>query len=444
MSSRATDVAVIGAGPYGLSIASNLREGGVDFRVFGTPMKFWLTMPPTLNLKSFAFATSIHVPRPSFTFPDYCRANGLEDFEPCTMECFAAYGLWLQRKIVPDVEDVEVASVRARDGDFEVTLATGDRFKARRVVIAVGLTHFAHMPEPLAGLPRELVSHTSDHRYFDAFKGKEVAVLGRGASALEAATLLHEAGARPVVLARGPQVVFHTKFDRGRPLRERILQPNSVLGPGRKSWVLENFPTMLHYVPDARRVRFTRNHLGPAGPWWLHDRFRGNVAVRTRCTVVRAEAKGGRVQLGVREDGEERALEFDHVVAGTGFVVDVDRLPFLDPVLRSRVRRIERAPALSRHFETSVPGLFFVGTASAYSFGPLMRFVCGTTITSPIVAKRVMTGLRGSPVFARLASLVAGRPNGDPSQGPNAKVDARSRRERGARLRGRKTDVSLV
>src|SRR5271165_3630933 len=97
-------VAIVGAGPYGLSIAAHLRDQGIAYRIFGSPMRTWLEMPATLNLKSFGFATNIYVPRPHFTFPEYCRARGLEDVEPCSMASFAAYGLWVQREQVPGVD----------------------------------------------------------------------------------------------------------------------------------------------------------------------------------------------------------------------------------------------------------------------------------------------------------------------------------------------------
>jgi thioredoxin reductase len=390
MSERNVDVAVVGAGPYGLSIAAHLRERRAHCRVFGAPMSFWLRMPKTLNLKSFAFATNIYVPQRGYTFPEYCRAHHLEDFEPCSMASFAEYGLWVQRTLLPQVETTDVTGLCSDGGSgFRLALRTGEELRARHAVVAVGLTCFAHVPEPLAGLPRELLTHTSDHTEFPSFKGKEVAVIGGGASALETAALLHEAGASPQVLVRGEQIVFHTRFDSNRSLSDRLRAPNSVLGTGRKSWALDHFPMLLHYVPEARRVRFTRNYLGPAGPWWLHDRFEGKVPVRLRCTVVGAEARGDRVRLHVGESGARRTLEFDHVIAGTGFEPDVDRIPFLDPALRARIRRVQRAPALSRHFESSVPGLYFVGTVAAFSFGPLFRFVAGAAHAAPIVAKHI-------------------------------------------------------
>src|ERR1700688_2295488 len=119
---RSTEVAIVGAGPYGLSVAAHLKHRRVDLRIFGSPMSFWLQMPASINLKSFGWATNVAVPQRNFTFPEYCRARGLEDLEPCSMESFAAYGLWVQRALVPEVEDTRVVAVRAARGGFELDL----------------------------------------------------------------------------------------------------------------------------------------------------------------------------------------------------------------------------------------------------------------------------------------------------------------------------------
>ena len=99
-----TDVAIVGPGPYGLSVAAQLRSRGVSCRVFGPPMKFSWDMPRGINLKSFAFATNLAVPESGHTFPEWCRARGLEDLEPCSMESFATYGLWIKDRFVSDVD----------------------------------------------------------------------------------------------------------------------------------------------------------------------------------------------------------------------------------------------------------------------------------------------------------------------------------------------------
>src|SRR3984893_10285239 len=157
MSRNEVNVVIVGAGPYGLSLASQLSHRRVDRRIFGFPMRAWREMPPGMNLKSFGFATSIPTPQRHYTFPEYCRTRGLEDFEPIEYATFAQYGEWFQEQLVPDVERVLVSDVARVDDGFEVSLETGERLRARRVVVAVGLGYFTAIPEVLSGLPGELI-----------------------------------------------------------------------------------------------------------------------------------------------------------------------------------------------------------------------------------------------------------------------------------------------
>src|SRR6202022_4560770 len=146
MGQNKVDVVIVGAGPYGLSLASQLSARGVERRIFGFPMQAWRQMPPGMCLKSFGFATSIPTPQRHFTFPEYCRTRGLEDFEPIEYATFAEYGEWFQQQLVPDLEQVHVTDITRLDQGFEVTLETGEQLRARRVVVAVGLGYFTVIP----------------------------------------------------------------------------------------------------------------------------------------------------------------------------------------------------------------------------------------------------------------------------------------------------------
>ncbi len=260
---------------------------------------------------------------------------------------------------------------------------------ARNVVSATGLSGLAYTPDVLSGLG-ELGSHTFDLRSFTRFAGQEVAVVGAGASAIEAAALVHEAGGRAHLLLRGAQATFNRRGPRDRPLLDRIWNPDTVLGAGRKNWLLQTLPYGVYFIPERRRVRLVDNYLPPTAPWWIRDRFEGNVAVHVRTTVVGATPEGGRVRLRLRREGApERTVVVDHVIAGTGYALDVDRLAYLDGGLRARVRRVEKAPALSLRFESSVPGLYFLGPLTALCFGPVFRFVAGARFAAPAVARRL-------------------------------------------------------
>ncbi|MGH2633048.1 MAG: NAD(P)-binding domain-containing protein, partial [Tepidiformaceae bacterium] len=267
----------------------------------------------------------------------------------------------------------------------------GERVRARRVVVAVGLSYFAEMPSVFAGVSTDLASHTAVHGDFSRFRGLDVTVIGAGQSALQAGALLHENGANVRLLARG-HVVWHGRTAKGvrRTLKERLRAPNSMVGPGRENWMMQHAPTLLHYLPADRRLAFTRGQLGPAGAWWLKDRVQGKVPIETGISVTNATVEHGGLRLRTSDiNGAERDLHTDHVIAGTGYRVDVNRIAFLHPDLAHAIRTTDGAPVLSRHFESSVDGLYFVGPASAASFGPLFRFVVGSYYTVPRLARHL-------------------------------------------------------
>ena len=101
-----TPVAVIGAGPYGLSTAAHLRARGLPVRVFGQPMASWRTqMPAGMLLKSTPAASSIDAPQTGHTLADFCAATGegpyASDWDILPIETFVRYGQWVQQRLVP-------------------------------------------------------------------------------------------------------------------------------------------------------------------------------------------------------------------------------------------------------------------------------------------------------------------------------------------------------
>jgi FAD-dependent urate hydroxylase len=384
-----TDVAIIGAGPYGLSLAAHLRARGVTYRIFGEGMRFWRNMPVGVNLKSLAFATSIYVPKSGYSFPEWCRRHGFEDFEPCTMQSFAAYGVEMQKLFIPDLEEVLATNISSRAGGFEVALSSGECLLSRNVVVCTGLSGLAQIPDALQGLGPDRMAHTFDISDYGKFRNKTVAVIGAGASAVEAAALVREAGGNSEIFVRDDEVVFHGRTPRERPLWQRIKSPMTVLGESRRSWVLQQLPLIVHVLPRERRTRFVKRHFGPASPWWIKDRFQG-VPTHLRHEVVSAGKSGQGVQLEMRNgDGRTRNVQADFVIAGTGYDINVSRLKFLDAEISDRIQRTEQAPTLNINFESSVPGLYFIGPLSFMCFGPLFRFVTGAEVTARRLARLV-------------------------------------------------------
>jgi hypothetical protein len=378
-----TDVAIVGAGPYGLSLAAHLRSRRVNFRIFGEPMRFWRDLPDGINLKSPATSTNIFVSDRGYTFTEWCRQRHLEDYEPCSMTSFADYGLWMQRKFVPEIEPVKVANL-ARDEDvFVISLDNSEIVKAKRVVVATGLSYLASTPNLLQHLRPELLKHTSLLSDFSEFKGKRVAIIGGGASAIESGALVHEAGGRAEIFVRDSHVVIYDRTPRQRSLRDRILRPSTAIGNGAMPLAMAKFPLLTYMLPSAKRLRLLDVFAPPSAPWWIKDRVVDIVPISTRHTIVAAREVQGSVQLTIRsQDAHERDEVFDTVIAGTGYEKDVARLSFLDSRILDQIQKIEKAPVLSMNFESSVKGLYFIGPMSELSFGPLSRFVAGAGFAS--------------------------------------------------------------
>ena len=178
-------VAIVGAGPYGLSLAANLSAANIGFRIFGTPMAFWsaiATAGQGRYLKSFCFGTNIDVPEPGYGFSEWSKARGLESFEPCSIQQFVDYGHWVQKRCVKNLERQNVVAIRREGSAFHLSLPDGETFLARRVVLATGLSGFDYLPHPFAALPSALCTHTVNVTGFAGFSGQSVAVIGSGQS----------------------------------------------------------------------------------------------------------------------------------------------------------------------------------------------------------------------------------------------------------------------
>jgi hypothetical protein len=385
-------VAIIGGGPYGLSLASHLAARNIAHRIFGQPMAFWSQIARAGErryLKSYCFGTNISSPRPGSTFADYNAPRGLETFEPCSIANFAEYGLWFQQQQVDWIEPVDVANVSRFKQGYVLRLNNGDEVEASDVIVATGLANFAKTPHALQALPDAVVTHTAKVDSFAAFRGLEVAVIGNGQSALEAAALLHEAGASPRLLIRELSTIWMTQRSRTPTLWQRIRWPMSPLGGSPKSWALTQLPGAFHQLPPCGRKLLLKNFLPPEGAWWLRERVETVVPVDYDTSVVDGRMIGNRVSLRLRRGADEKDHELvvDHVIAGTGYDVNVDRIPFLAPELRSVIARRGSGPRLDASFQSSVPGLRFVGPTSSASFGPMFRFVAGAEYTARTISK---------------------------------------------------------
>jgi FAD-dependent urate hydroxylase len=379
------DVTIIGAGPYGLSAAAHLRTiTGLEVRAFGEAMSFWSSnMPSGMFLRSNWTATQIASPSDDLTLESFQAERQRTFGTPVPIEEFIQYGLWFQRRVVPDVDHRRIDRVEHGPNGFRLTLEDGEAFASHRVVIAAGIGPFTRRPPEFRPLPRALVTHAAEHRNFASFRGKRVLVVGSGQSSLESAALLHEAGADVQVIGRSSQIhwlqgwastTLHHRL--GKTVRKLLYAPTDV-GPAGISQVLAR-PLLLRRLPRTIQDKLRKRATRPAGARWLVDRL-STLPITLGCTVVSAVPFGDRVRASL-SDGKQ--ITVDHIILGTGYHIDISKYGFLSSELMQRIDRVNGFPKLNRNLESSIPGLHFIGAPAAYSFGPLLQFVSGTRFAS--------------------------------------------------------------
>jgi thioredoxin reductase len=387
-------IVIVGAGPYGLSLAAHLRAKGVGFRVFGKPMDNWQTkMPAGMLLKSDGFASNLSDLEDSYSLESFCAERGLPygaEGHPIARDAFIAYGAAFQQRFVPEVEARCVTSVRRSDGGFAVQLDDGEIVTADKVVVGIGISDFPYLPPVFADLPEEFLTHPARHAALDAFSGREVAVVGSGSSAIDLAALLQEQGAAVQLIARRAKLRFHSRPEESRPLAARLRAPNTGIGPGWPSVLYTKAPLVFHRLPRESRMRIVSTSHGPAGGWYMQDRILDHVPYLAGFSPQACEISGSKIHLRLAgNDGSERVISADHVIAATGYKVDFRTVGFLDEALRVALKSVSGLPVLSPNFETSVAGLYIVGPAAAFSFGPMFRFVLGARFTARRLARHL-------------------------------------------------------
>ena len=344
-------------------------------------------MPDKMLLKSDGFASNLYDPGGEFPLARFCRERDLSYSDqgiPVRRDTFVEYGLEFRRRFVPELKETLVASLSRESGGFRLLCEDGEIVSARRVVVAAGIGPFRFVPPALSRLDPKLVSHSYDLCDGAAFAGRRVAVIGAGASAIDLAVELRDHGCDVHLICRAPWLKFGgPPSDRPRSTWQRIRHPSSGLGPGWRSRLSTDAPLLFHALPATLRTPIVRRHLGPAASGHMREKFIGRVPVLSGRELLGAAAEGDEITLSLRtRDGKNEIASFDHVIAATGYRVDIGRLNFLDRRLRSEITCVDNAPALSMRFESSVEGLFFVGPVAANSFGPLMRFAFGARFAS--------------------------------------------------------------
>ena len=217
------DVAIVGAGPYGLSVAAHLPERRV--RVFGDPMHTWRTrMPPDMLLRSDWEETSLSAPNNAGTIDVWAREVGEPRQNPIPLQTFLRYADWFRGRFVRENDPSDVAELDRAGNTYRLSTAAGEEFDARKVVLAVGVTAFSYAPPPFRDALGDGVRFAIDPQDYAAHRGRRVIVVGGGQGGLESAALAARSGAEVELILRSRLHWFAERepYTPRGPVRQRL------------------------------------------------------------------------------------------------------------------------------------------------------------------------------------------------------------------------------
>ncbi len=381
--SFSTEVLIVGAGPFGLSLAAYLRHHDVDHCVVGTPMAFWkLHMPRGMLLRS---GPDWHLDAlGEKTMTAFAAERGLrpEDVEPISLGFYLAYTQWFQAAYGIETVPAYVSALRHAPGGGFIADCGDTSIAARKVVVATGFRDFAYVPRELAALlPDGAYGHTCDVVDLDAFSGKSVLIVGGRQSAFEWAALLADTGADRIDMT----------YRHDTPSFE----------PSDWSWVGELMARTQAEPGWYRRLtEYDRSELGQR--FWAEGRLKLEPWLAPRIdkpfvhlwphTNIKScqQLADSRVAL---ELDNLTQLTCDFIILATGYQVDLSRVGFLkDGDLLDDIERHNGAPALGEDLQSSVNGLYFSSMAATADFGPFFAFTVSATCSTVLIGN----SLRGA------------------------------------------------
>ena len=419
------DVVVVGAGPYGLSIAAHLRAAGLGVRVFGDLMASWRQhMPAGMYLKSTPDASSLSAPQPGSTIFDYCAEIGSEALtkeDAIPIDLFIDYGMWFADRHVPDVEPEHGRRLVARGpATSRCSSLPVRRCAPDSVVVACGVIPYAYTPPELLALApngpsprRGALAHRAARRPRPGSRADGSRWWAAGSRRWRARRCWPSPAPTSTCSCAAPRVLWGAVPDPEPATRmHRLVKPPSALGEGWAARSLSGAPGMVRYLPARARLALVKSVLGPSGAWWLRDRVEGQVDIRAgrhRDVRGRARRRAGRSPLvGVarrqrwRRTCSTSTTCWPRRATGSGST----RSASSSPSCESSLRCVAGSPLLDASFESSVPGLYFSGLTAAATFGPLLRFVhgadfaatrIGAAVPEPSAPRRGLSLPRGLP-----------------------------------------------
>ena len=378
--SKHVNLLIVGAGPFGLSMAAYAKYKNLDHMVIGKPMSFWKeNMPKGMLLRS---GREWHLcPEGIYTIDKYLETKRLkpEDVEPLSLDCYLGYAEWFQEQIKAQIRESLVQRLDHSNNQFLATLDDGQIIAANDVLLAIGFRYFKNVPTELAEIiPPKRFSHTCDLVNFDSLKGKRCLIVGGRQSAYEWAALINENGAASIHVSHRHEIPQFAKSDWAwvSPMMDTMTK-----NPG---W----FRNLAKRRRNEIEQRFWAEGRLKLEPWLWPRINKENIKIWPSSRIVACtELPTG--ELEVKLDVGER-LNVDHIILATGYKVNMENVPFLAAGnVLSKLKTKGGSPVLDENFQCNIPGLFITSMAATRNFGNFFAFTVSAVASARIIGEAI-------------------------------------------------------
>jgi len=374
-----TDLLIIGAGPFGLSMAAYAKHHNLDFLIVGKTMEFWKNnMPDGMYLRS---GIDWHIdPVEEHTFYNFLESqNGKPaDTNPISLNLYLQYTEWFRRgKGIDPINSYVTKLDNSKENNypFKAYMDNGSVIESKATVIAIGFGYFKYIPEELSSdIPDDKFSHTCDLVNFSNLKSKSCLIIGGRQSAFEWASLISKAEANKIYVAHRHKTPEFKQSDWlwVTPIVEEMAD-NS-----------EYYVKLSKEEKEVINNRFWKEGRLKLEPWLAGIKYdkKINIYPESKIASISINDRG---LIQVLLDRGDR-FEVDHIIFATGYKVDISRVPFLSSgnVLEN-IEKNNGYPKLKTGMQSSVPGLYFTSFPATQDYGAFFGFTVSCRASAKII-----------------------------------------------------------
>ncbi len=374
-------VAIIGAGPYGLSYAAYCQALGIEYILFGVWMDLWVSkISPDSILRSHIALSCPASPAGQSIINDWSNENiamknGDGSNNRFSTQQFLSFMRYFTKLNKINEAKGLISSINKQAGRFLITTNAGMEQEFTDVVIATGLTGMRNYIDADLNVQSDYLIYSDEISKMTSLEKEHVIIIGSGQSAAESAVIALKQGAH--------QITF---INRG--LEQKYAAVHTANSAEKRRDLFE-LQYVLPLLDDDKRYSKMQGLLPPSMEPEYEALFTGNPKINWyfdfNISMITRKAE----KICVVSD--QATVAGDVIIACTGFKMHSKKLPFslmLDCPLDVNNKGL---PIIDKKGRTSVAGFYVTGGLSFLRYGPQANFIFGTeVITKALIADLII------------------------------------------------------